>query len=159
MTRIVFLLTAAACLSALLACSDGDANGGPGSPPPVNDSGITPISPVPRPASVPETAIRIEQTTSLGRIARRAEEPPQTSMTRELLDATCSDDVVVLETSEETIYTAVSCDGFWDAEAAALYVGETVAIVLEITELRARVLIETLPGAIAQFSVGGIWIE
>jgi hypothetical protein len=87
-------------------------------------------------------------------------------MIRELVDASCENDVVRIETAEEVIWAAfppldgaAPCDRFWDEESAALFVGEQVALVLELSEERARVLIETLAGAQSEFTVGGIWLE
>ena len=117
------------------------------------------VTPPPRPTSVPETAQGVGQTTTLGRITRRAEEEPQTVGLRELEDATCQNELMTLTTSEETIYAAIPCDRFWDDETDDPFVGEQVAIVLEVREERFRVLIETLGAAEAEFTVDGIWVE
>ena len=87
-------------------------------------------------------------------------------MTRGLASASCQDDVLRFETSEETIYavfptatgSAVPCDRFWDDESTLDFVGKQVAIVLEVTKERFRVLIETLDGYQGEFTVAGIWV-
>ena len=117
------------------------------------------VTPPPRPTSVPEAAQGVSQTTTLGRITRRAEEEPQTVGLRELEDAVCQNELVILTTSEETIYAAIPCERFWDDRAKDLFVGEQIAIVLEVSEERFRVLIETLGAAEAEFTVDGIWVE
>ena len=101
----------------------------------------------------------MEETISLGHILRRANEAPRTVMTRTLLNATCQDGIMVIETSEETIYAALPCDRFWDAETLEAFSGQEAAIVLEVTEARRRILIETVSGAQAEFTVDGIWLE
>jgi hypothetical protein len=165
-----FLALLAVGLLTAAACGDGD-DGSPappegGSPTLTNGATIVPVTPIARPDSVPESARAVEQTTNLGRIVRRAEQDPQAIMIRELVDASCENDVVRIETAEEVIYAAfpplagaAPCDRFWDEESAALFVGEQAALVLELSEERARVLIETLAGAQSEFTVGGIWLE
>lgn len=160
MFRIAFV-AAVVLLTVLTACSNGDESAPTAtvSPLPPNDSTIALVTPVAKPRTVPETARTVEQTATLGRIVRRANEAPQAVMTRRLLDAGCQDDVLVIETSEETIYAALRCDRFWDGDTKEVFLGEQVAIVLEVTEARFRVLIETLAGAQAEFTVAGIWVE
>lgn len=90
-------------------------------------------------------------------------------MARDLLAATCNADVIVLTTSEETIYavlpalapdqTARPCDRFWSQEVAAVFIGAEAAIVLEVAEVRFRLLIDTIAGAQAEFTVAGIWVK
>ena len=80
-------------------------------------------------------------------------------MLRRLESATCRDDLMVIDTSEETIYAALPCDRFWDAATRAAFLNAEVAVVLEVTEARFRVLIETLTGTQGEFTVAGIWVE
>ena len=120
---------------------------------------MAPVTPGARPEGVPATARPVEETTTLGSIERRANETPEAVETRELLDGSCQDGVITLTTSEESIYAARGCDGFWDAQAEELFVGEQVAIVLEVTSARLRILIETSTGAQSEFTVDGIWLE
>ncbi len=101
----------------------------------------------------------MEGTTTLGRIVRRADEAPEAVKTRRLVNAACELGVLRLGTSEEMIYAALPCDRFWDRDAKKVFLGEQVAIVLEVTEVRYRVLIETLAGAQAEFTVAGIWVK
>ena len=146
-------------LVALAACGDG--NGGTSAtdtPPVQNDSTRSPVTPGARPDGVPATAQPVAETTTLGSIERRANDTPEAVETRELLDGSCQDGVITLTTSEETIYAARGCDGFWDAQAEELFVGEQVAIVLEVTSARLRILIETTTGAQSEFTVDGIWL-
>lgn len=151
-------------LGLLVACDGGD--GGP-SPTrePIDGSTVVAIPTVERPDSVPEAAEAIAETRALGSIERQANEDPVAEDTRALNAASCEDDVALFETSEETLYAAFPpsdappCDRFWDDATADLFVGEEVAIVLEVTPERRRVLIETIDGAQGEFSVGGIWIE
>ncbi len=49
--------------------------------------------------------------------------------------------------------------GFWDAEARTFFLDKEVVIVLEVTEVRLRVFVETLDGALTEFTVAGIWME
>ena len=45
------------------------------------------------------------------------------------------------------------------ARSKVCVIGEEVALILEVAEVRYRVLIETLSGAQAEFTVAGIWVE
>jgi len=147
-----------ACLAGLVlaGCDGGQRGSVPSSS---NASTVVPVTPVPKPASVPAEAEAVERTEELGRIERQANRTPVTLATRRLEDASCADGVIVLTTSQETIYAARSCDGFWDAEARELFVGHDVALVLELTEERWRVLVNAVDGAQAEFTVGGIWVQ
>lgn len=122
-------------------------------------STVVPVTPVERPQTVPQTAQAVEQSATLGSIIRRADEAPRAVRTRSLEDATCQDDLMVIDTSVETIYAALPCDRFWGADTRDVFLNAQVAIVLEVTEARFRVLIETLTGATAEFTVAGIWVE
>ncbi len=156
----VTLVSATLSLIVLLACRDGEGvRTNATLPPSQTASTIVPVTPVAKPSSVPEAARAISQTTALGRIVRRANQAPQPIMTRRLLDASCEADVLTIDTSEETIYASLPCDRFWDRESAEIFVDAEVAIVLEVAEVRFRVLIQTLGGAQAEFTVAGIWVE
>ncbi len=147
-------------LSLLAACGDGQVEPrATHSPPSLNGSTVVPVTPVAKPTSVPESAAKVVETTELGRIERRANAPPEGIDTRELTDAACEDDVLVLETSDETIYAALPCDRFQEDQVEDVVLDQEVAIVLEVTDVRFRVLIETLEGALAEFTVAGIWLE
>lgn len=98
------------------------------------------------------------QTTVLGTITRTANEPPKGEETRRLVDADCEDGQIYFTTSEETIYALRDCDGFWDDTSKGLFLGKEVAIVLEVTPGRSRILIATLDGASSEFTVDGIWV-
>lgn len=162
-TEMFRLLGVAALVSlvALAACREGNETTLPATAPSTveGQATIVPVTPAAKPPAVPESARPVEQTATLGRIIRRADEAPQIVMPRRLVEASCQDEVIVIETSEETIYAARSCDGFWDRDAQEAFSGQQVAIVLEVTEVRFRVLIETLAGAQSEFTVAGIWVE
>ena len=149
-------------LALLWACTSNQEPGPPtivGGSPTQNAPTLPPVTPPPRPASVPEAAGPIVQTATLGRIERRANQPPTGIETRELIDGSCVDDVMTLETSQEMIYAGLPCDRFWPPEAEAAFAGQQIAIVLEVSATRFRVLIETLPGGQSEFTVQGIWVE
>lgn len=117
------------------------------------------VTPPPPPEGVPPQAEGVGQTMTLGRIVRRANAAPEAMMPRVLSDATCDDGIVTLTTDQETIYAALPCDRFWTDEQKALFVGGELAIQLEASEERYRILIETLDGAQTEFTVDGIWVE
>jgi hypothetical protein len=150
-------LLIAACLAIGAACGEDNStqldsntpNGGSGAP----------VTPVPRPPSVPGEAAAVLQTTTLGTIDRQANETPQGTGTRSLDRAACEAGVMRLETSEEDIYAELACDRFLDQESLDLFLDEQVAIVAEVSDTRFRLLLESLEGASAEFTVGGIWIE
>ncbi len=101
----------------------------------------------------------VVQTTTLGTITRQANQPPQGNGTRRLLDARCESSQIIFTTSRETIYATHDCGGFWDDQAKQLFVGKDVAIVLEVTPQRLRILIDALDGAHSEFTVTGIWLQ
>ena len=117
------------------------------------------ITPPPAPGGVPAAATGVGRTMTLGTIVRRAGETPQGIMSRRLVDASCTSGLLVLETSAETIFATLPCDRFWDDTASEVFFGKEVSIQLEVTEERFRVLIETIDGALSEFTVGGIWVE
>jgi len=109
--------------------------------------------------SVPDAARPVEQTTTLGQITRKAKQTPETNGLRKLLDAFCQDGLMIIQTSRETIYAALPCDRFWDDQARDQFLNKQVAIVLEVAKERSRVLLETLDGAQAEFTVNGLWVR
>jgi hypothetical protein len=157
----IALGVAAVSLVFLAACGNGE-EATPTAPGPAtsqNDATAVRVTPAARPETVPETARPVGQTTTLGRIVRRANEPAQAIAVRGLLDAGCEDDTLVMETSQETIYATLPCTRFWDAESAAAFLNQPVAVQLEVTQARLRILVETVEGAQAEFTVSGIWVE
>jgi hypothetical protein len=108
---------------------------------------------------VPEAAQAVTATLTLGRIERRANQPPEAIDTRELTAASCDADVMTIETSSETVHAGLPCDRFWNQEAQDAFRGQETAIILEVGSERFRVLIETLTGAQAEFTVEGIWVQ
>ena len=161
MVRVLPVFAACLLFAASFAACDDEATGpeASASPPLDNASTIVPVTPVEKSDNVPEAAEATLTTTDLGHIERRANQEPKTTDVRELRDAGCDGDVITLETSEETIYLASACDGFWNDEQLAQFVGQEVAIVLEASEERFRVLIETVAGAQAEFTAAGIWVQ
>jgi len=155
---------AAIAILLLASSSCGDSDGPPAGTAftPENDAPtapVTPVTPVPKPGAVPEAARAITQTTTLGRIVRRAGESPQAIMTRQITGASCTDGLMTIATSGEAIYAPLACSSFWDPNTTELFVGEKASISLEATSTRFRIFIETLPGAQAEFTVAGIWVE
>ncbi len=160
MLRAWSLLVACLLFATAVACDGNDGAGRvSGSPSPDNASTIVPVTPAPKPSNVPESAQELKSTTELGSITRRANQPPETSDIRDLRDANCEGDVITLETQEETIYAALSCENFWDEDYRMQFVGHEVAITLEVTDVRFRVLVETVEGAQAEFTVAGTWTQ
>jgi len=152
---------AALCLLLGTGCGDGDGATGPTtfSPSPQNGASGPPVTPPPKPAAVPELAQPVTGTIRFGSIERRANEPPQATGTRELAGASCAEALMTIETSQETIYAGLPCDRFGNQEVQEAFQGQQVAIVLEVGSARFRVLLETLSGAQAEFTVEGIWVE
>lgn len=124
-----------------------------------NAPGAALVTPIERPPEVPASATVVEVRTMLGRLERQPGGPAIRTDTRLLEDASCENGVVVFDTSAETIYAALSCDGFWNEEMAPTFVGKDVAIRLDRTAERFIVFIETAEEAQAQFPVRGIWLE
>lgn len=108
---------------------------------------------------MPATAEAVQSGAALGQIVRRANASPETEDTRLLLTAACQENVMVLRTSKETIYADLPCDNFWDAEATQAFAGQEVAIKVTVDHVRFQIFVETLPGAQAEFTVGGVWLD
>ncbi len=165
MIRALFVATALSVAVAISACGD-DSNVDTSTTPDLQDTpadgeptASIQVSPESRPTDVPAAASPVVQTSTLGEITRRAEETPQGEALRLLTDATCANGLLVIHTSEETIYAALGCDRFSDQQFADLFAGRQVAVVLEVAPERYSVLIETVEGATAQFTPDGIWVE
>jgi hypothetical protein len=149
-----------ALLLLLAGCSDGGSSNGPVFPDnDTPDAIVTPVTPVPQPPGIPGTAPPLTSTAQLGRINRFAGEPPEGVATRSLNNASCQDGLLTLETSSETIYAALDCGSFWDEQTAPHFLGQQAALTLEAGSSRFRILIETIDGAQAEFTVGGVWIQ
>src|ERR1700694_998633 len=110
------------------------------------------VSPVAKPSDVPVAATPVVQTSTLGEIARRAEQTPQVSGVRTLVDATCANSLLTIHTSKETIYASLSCDKFSDQQFAQHFAGKQAALVLEAGPQHFHILIETVDGAQAEFT-------
>ncbi len=108
---------------------------------------------------MPATAEVVRSGITLGRIVRRANAAPETEDIRLLLTAACQESVMVLRTSNESIYADLPCDNFWDAETTQTFAGQEVAITLAVDHIRFQIFVETLPGAQAEFTVGGVWLD
>ena len=151
---VVFLLLLAGC------SDNGSSTNGAVSPDnDTPDAAVTPVTPVPEPPGVPDTATPLTSTAQLGRITRRAGEASEPVATRDLNAASCQDGLLTIETSNETIYAALDCGSFWDEPTAANFLGQPAALTLEASDTRFRILIETLDGAQAEFTVGGVWLQ
>jgi hypothetical protein len=66
---------------------------------------------------------------------------------------------MTIVTSDETIHASLQCDRFSEDVFRDQFAGRQAALVLEVTEERFRVLIETLDASQAEFTVEGIWVE
>ena len=156
MARILIAL--AIIVFAGVACNLSD-DGPNSTPASENGSNGPPVTPVSRPPGVPVDAQGVEEDTLLGRIERRANQPPNGVDTRALLTAACQADVMVVWTDAETIHASLPCDRFWSDETVRAFSSQQVAIKLVVDSNRFQIFIETLAGGQAEFTVGGIWIE
>ena len=156
--RIVLLIAVALTL-ALAACNGGGGTSSNGPSATDNGPALPPVTAVARPAAVPATAEVVPSDTTLGQIVRRANAAPETEDIRRLVTAACQEDVMVLRTSKETIYADLPCNNFGNDEATRSFVGEEIAVTLTIDNVRFQIFIETLPGAQAEFTVGGVWLD
>lgn len=159
MRRIAFCFCFIVVIAFALAACGGDGSTSTGTPDPTNGGSFVPVTPVTRPDSVPEGARAILEHTVLGQIERRANAAPETIDTRTLLTAACESDVMVLWTDREIIHAALPCDRFWDIGTVQAFSGQDVAIVLDVTDQRFQIFVETVPGAQSEFTVSGIWVE
>jgi len=165
MARFALPLAALLVLAAFPACKVDtlapSATATPGAAPASTQTAAPNVSRTPAavPSAVPDTAHPVEQTAGLGQITRHAGQTPETAGLRKLLDAFCQDALMIIQTSQETIYAALPCDRFWDDQAREHFLNKQVAITLEVTEERFRVLVQTLDGAQAEFTVDGFWVR
>ncbi len=152
---IVFL-TAVFSITALLACGGDSFNR---SPTLENEPTLPPVTPIARPAGIPVTATEVRSGLELGSIVRQAGGEPATSDIRRLLSAVCDDDVIWFRTDHESIYAAAACTGFWDPETLLLFAVQDVAIEIAVDDTRFQIFIETVPGAQAEFTASGVWVD
>jgi putative hydrolase of the HAD superfamily len=155
--RSIVLIVAVALPLALAACTSDTPSSGPTRPRPTFGSTVVPVTRVARPDTVPAAATEVVETAELGFFVREPDAEPQGVDTRELTAGSCDAGVMVLETSEETIYAALPCDRFLDQAALDALLGQELAIVLEVTEPRLRVLLETrssVPVRAVNFDLG-----
>lgn len=151
------LLITALSITALAACGDGGFS--KRSPTLENEPTMPPVTAVARPDGVPVTATEVRSELELGGIARQAAGDPVLSDIRRLLAAVCENDLIWFRTGDEAIYAAVPCDGFWDPETRLLFVVQDVAIKIAVDDTRFQIFIETVPGAQAEFTATGVWID
>jgi hypothetical protein len=155
---LLFLTALAACKVDNLSSPATSTPGAQGSSTPTAGPGVS-RTPEAVPGAVPEGAVAVDQTAALGQITRVASQTPETVGLRKLLDAFCQEGVMIIQTSQEAIYAALPCDRFWDDEAKQHFLNQQVAITLEVSQERFRVLLQTPEGAQAEFTVGGIWLR
>ena len=156
---LLLLAALSACKVDKLSTPATPTSGQPGSStPPTATAGVI-RTPGPLPTAVPETARAIEQTEQLGGITPQASQTPETVDLRKLLDAFCQDGLMIIQTSREAIYAGLPCDRFWDENARDHFLNHDVAITLEVTADRYRVMLRTTDGAQAEFTVEGVWVN
>jgi hypothetical protein len=145
----------------VVACDGGD-NGSPETTntvsPSENDATIVPVTDASRPAAVPEDATAVTETQALGQISRSGG-TPEGVQTRQIEDLACDGDVMTIQTDQETIYAAIPCDSVPQGGQVEPFLETDAAIELEVGADRSRILIETIEGSQAEFTVGGIWVE
>jgi hypothetical protein len=117
------------------------------------------VSPEARPTAIPLAATPVIETENLGDITRQANQTPQSNGLRELQRAICANDLLTIQTSLETVYAALTCDKFDNDQFALFFGGKQVALVLEVSPDRYRILIEALDGATAELTPESIWVE
>ncbi len=143
----------------LTGCGDGDDGAPPATSSSTPNAAIgTAVTSVPRPASVPESAIEVTSTAALGQIDRRPGATPVGVAAREIVATSCEDGVLTIETDQETVFAALPCDRYPAQQIEDFFLGNDSAITLEIGQ-RLRVLIETLVSAQLEFTVAGIWLQ
>jgi hypothetical protein len=154
--QLCLVLTAFALLTG--ACSESDTTPTPPSPSD-NDATVVPVTPAEKPVAVPDAAEAVTESEVLGQITREAGGTPEGIRTREIEGLSCDDDVMTLATEQETIYAVIQCDGVPVGDQLDLFLGQEAAIELEAGATRFRVLIETIEGSQAEFTVAAIRVE
>jgi hypothetical protein len=146
----------------VVACDSGNDNGLPETTntasPSENDATIVPVTAAGKPATVPEDATAVTETQALGQISRSGG-TPEGVQTRQIEELTCDGDVMTMQTDQETIYSAIPCDSVPQGGQLEPFLEKDAAIELEVGADRSRILIETIDGSQAEFTVGGIWVE
>lgn len=154
----VFRIALLALVLLLSACDESETS--PGAPSPSeNDATVVPVTPVEKPDGVPEAARPVTETEVLGQVVREPDTTPEGVRTRRIEELVCAERVMTLRTDEETIYAAIDCEGVPMGDQLELFLEQEAAIQLEVSEDRSRVLIETLNGSQAEFTVAGIWVD
>lgn len=146
----VFRLSALGLLLLVAAaCGEGRGPGGPETP-----AGL-PTEP-PRPPVVQADARFIAQPLALGSIERRANVSPVPREARLIAEFSCENDVFLIRTNNEDIWSLIPCDRVTPLSQLDPYRQE--AAVIKMDPLAGKLRIETLGGAQAEFTVSAIWV-
>jgi hypothetical protein len=144
----------------LLLCACDDSESTPSTPSPSeNDATVVPVTPVEKPDDVPESARPVTENEVLGQVIREPDTTPDGVRTRRIEELVCAERIMTLRTDEETIYAAIACDGVPQGDQLELFLLQEAGIQLEVSDERSRILIETINGSQAEFTVAGIWVE
>lgn len=133
---------------ASVACGDD------GGPSPGTVPGL--LTEPPRPAAVQPDARFIAQPLVLGSIERRANVSPVPRDARLIAEFACRDDVFLIRTDNEDIWSLIPCDRVTPLSQLDPYRQEVAAIKLD--PLAGKIRIETLGGAQAEFTVSATWV-
>jgi len=160
MLRLLFVASTLVLPAVLLSCGAGSSEPAATGPKPSPSPTVHVIvSPPARPTNVPAAAIPVVETSDRGSITPQVSSTPVTSDLRELTQATCSDGLLTLLTSQETIYAQLSCDLFSADQFNPLFVGKPVAIKLIVEKDRFHIFIDTIDGAHGEFTPDSIWVQ
>jgi hypothetical protein len=110
----------------------------------------------PRPMVVQPDARFVAQPLVLGSIERRANATPAARDTRLIAEFSCQDDVFLIRTNNEDIWSLIPCDRVTPLSQLDPYRQEAATIRMD--PLAGKLRIETLGGAQAEFTVTATWI-
>mgnify|MGYP005845288295 CR=1 FL=1 len=136
------------------ACGDGGGAGGGRSPEALGTSGV-PGEP-PRPAAVQADARFVALPLTLGSIERRPNASPAPRGTRLIAAFSCEDNVFLIRTDNEDIWSLIPCDRVTPLSQLEPYRQEPAAIKMD--PLAGKLRLETLSGAQAEFTVEATWV-
>ena len=136
--RFLLALAALLCAAALAGCSGDDG------------------ADVARPASVPGSADLVKESVEFGAPSAAAGAPREEQVL--FTTTSCADDVLVVETTKQTVYAELPCDRAVPQSAAERFAGQPVRIRV-VPGAQNKLYVESSAGGTLEFTPGHVWVD
>jgi hypothetical protein len=117
-----------------------------------DDNGYPPSTIVAQPSSVPAVAELVESEVSIGAGEAGSDE-------RRLAGMTCSEGLMTVATTRETIYAELPCDRFATPEIIDRFRDVAIRVTVRPAEGEGKLIIESETRASLEFTIGHAWLE